>query len=150
MAKTCRSPHYLLSTAWAARSITRATTCGCEMYTARLAPGTSVTAAFERAYMARYPGAHAVQATFFSQQRDRRPTEVWGPLTRTVQQAETQGLLARDQVINLESVKVRVLPPPPGMHREKQNVVNSVGLLVQVGRFRLLMTGDSDTPEPQA
>ncbi|WP_246581204.1 hypothetical protein [Deinococcus aestuarii] len=62
-----------------------------------------------------------------------------------MQRAGTQGLLAKDQVINLGSVRVTVLPPPPGMPEERN--VNSVGLLIQYGTFRALMTGDSETPE---
>lgn len=76
-------------------------------------------------------------------------TQTWGKLVSAVKKAGTQGLVAKDQVINLGSVKVTVLPPPPGMPQTEQNL-NSVGLLVQYGTFRLLMTGDSETPETQA
>lgn len=58
-----------------------------------------------------------------------------------------QGLIAKSQVINLGSVKLTVLPPPPGM---KDQNINSVGLLVTYGSFRALMTGDSETPETKA
>nr|WP_221269878.1 excalibur calcium-binding domain-containing protein [Deinococcus budaensis] len=75
-------------------------------------------------------------------------TQAWGTLVSAAQKAGTQGLVARDQVINLGSVKVTVLAPPPGMPREQN--VNSVGLLVQYGTFRALMTGDSETAETQA
>ncbi|GGM20156.1 competence protein ComEC [Deinococcus aerophilus] len=73
-------------------------------------------------------------------------TQTFGKLTASVQAAGTQGLLASDRVINLGSVKITVLPPPPGMPRGDQNA-NSVGLLVQYGSFRALMTGDSETVE---
>jgi competence protein ComEC len=73
-------------------------------------------------------------------------TQTWQKLVTAAQQAGTQGLVARDQVINLGSVKLTVIPPPPGMPRGEQNV-NSVGLLVEYGKFRALMTGDSETPE---
>lgn len=76
-------------------------------------------------------------------------TRTWSKLTQAVQAAGTRGLLAKDQVINLGSVQLTVLPPPPGMPADEQNV-NSVGLLVQYGSFRLLMTGDSETAETQA
>ncbi|BDP41214.1 competence protein ComEC [Deinococcus aetherius] len=76
-------------------------------------------------------------------------TRVWDRLTAAVRKAGTQGLLARDQVINLGSVRITVLPPPPGMPRDEQNL-NSVGLLVQYGTFRALMTGDSEIPETMA
>lgn len=75
-------------------------------------------------------------------------TQTWSKLTRALQAAGTKGLVAREQVINLGSVKLTVLPPPPDLPRNEQNV-NSVGLLVQYGSFRLLMTGDSETAETQ-
>ncbi|RJF75571.1 MBL fold metallo-hydrolase [Deinococcus cavernae] len=74
-------------------------------------------------------------------------TRIWEKLTNVVQQAGTKGLKASDQVINLGSVKLTVLPPPPGM---KDQNTNSVGLLVQYGTFRALMTGDSESPETMA
>lgn len=74
-------------------------------------------------------------------------TQIWQKLTNVVAEAGTKGLKAADQVINLGSVKLTVLPPPPGM--TDQNT-NSVGLLVQYGPFRALMTGDSETPETGA
>ncbi|SEI66147.1 Metal-dependent hydrolase, beta-lactamase superfamily II [Deinococcus reticulitermitis] len=75
-------------------------------------------------------------------------TQVAAKLVNVVQQAGTQGLLVRgkDQVINLGAVKVTLLAPPPGVRADEQNV-NSVGLLVQFGTFRALMTGDSETEE---
>ncbi|BDP42604.1 hypothetical protein DAETH_25730 [Deinococcus aetherius] len=76
-------------------------------------------------------------------------TQVWSKLVAAAQKAGTQGLLAKDQTINLGSVKLTVLAPPPGMPRNEQNL-NSVGLLVQYGPFRALMTGDSEIPETRA
>lgn len=73
-------------------------------------------------------------------------TRIWEKLVSATQKAGTQGLVAKDQTINLGSVKLTVLAPPPGMPRNEQNL-NSVGLLVQYGTFRALMTGDSETPE---
>ncbi|MBZ9753495.1 excalibur calcium-binding domain-containing protein [Deinococcus sp. HMF7604] len=73
-------------------------------------------------------------------------TQIWQQLVGAVQAAGTQGLLAKAQVINLGSVKVTVLPPPPGMPKTEQNL-NSIGLLVEYGSFRALMTGDSETAE---
>ena len=63
-----------------------------------------------------------------------------------VQQAGTKGLVATKQVINLGSVKVTVIPPPPGMNAGDQNL-HSLGLLIQYGPFKALMTGDSETAE---
>lgn len=76
-------------------------------------------------------------------------TRAWDKLVTAARKAGTQGLVARDQTINLGSVKITVLPPPPGQPRNEQNL-NSVGLLVQYGSFRALMTGDSETPETTA
>ncbi|WP_102126780.1 excalibur calcium-binding domain-containing protein [Deinococcus planocerae] len=95
------------------------------------------------------PAVTLFKPKFFLNNGIAATTQTWSRLTQAAQQAGTQGLLARNQVINLGSVKVTVLPPPPGMPRDEQNV-NSVGLLVQYGTFRLLMTGDSETPETQA
>ncbi|GMA17012.1 excalibur calcium-binding domain-containing protein [Deinococcus metallilatus] len=73
-------------------------------------------------------------------------TQTWQKLVAAAQKARTQGLVAKDQVINLGSVKLTVLAPPAGMPRNEQNL-NSVGLLVEYGAFRALMTGDSETAE---
>lgn len=74
-------------------------------------------------------------------------TVTWGRLVNVAALAETKGLIAQDQVINLGSVKVTVIPPPPGMPAEQN--LNSVGLLVQYGTFKALMTGDSEHAETQ-
>ncbi|MDL2343454.1 excalibur calcium-binding domain-containing protein [Deinococcus sp. MIMF12] len=76
-------------------------------------------------------------------------TQTYSRLLNVVGQAGTQGLLAREQVIHLGAVKLTVIPPPPGMPRDDQNA-NSVGLLIQYGTFRALLTGDSETPQTQA
>lgn len=74
-------------------------------------------------------------------------TATWNRLVNVVSQAGTQGQKAAGQVYNLGSVKVTVLAPPPGM--DDQNT-NSVGLKIEYGSFRALMTGDSETPETSA
>jgi len=76
-------------------------------------------------------------------------TQTWGRLVTAVQKAGTQGLVAREQVINLGSVKLTVIPQPAGMPRGDQNL-NSIGLRVEYGTFRALLTGDSEIPETQA
>jgi competence protein ComEC len=50
--------------------------------------------------------------------------------------------------ISLGSVRVRVLPPPDERLRLRDNDQNnrSVGLLIEYGEFRALLTGDSETP----
>lgn len=76
-------------------------------------------------------------------------TQTWNKLVTAAQRVGTRGLVAKDQVIHLGSVKLTVLAPPPGMPKNNQNL-NSVGLLVEFGTFRALMTGDSETAETQA
>lgn len=75
-------------------------------------------------------------------------TQIAAKLTNVVQQAGTQGVLAQgaDRVINLGEVKVTVMTPPAGVPKDDQNL-NSVGILVQYGKFRALMTGDSESAE---
>ena len=75
-------------------------------------------------------------------------TQVAEKLVNVATLAKTQGLLAQgqDRVINLGEVKVTVMTPPNGVKTDDQNL-NSVGILVQYGAFRALMTGDSETAE---
>lgn len=75
-------------------------------------------------------------------------TATWQKLINVVSQAGTQGVKATGQTITLGSVTVTVLPPPAGMPAEQN--VNSVGLLVQYGTFKALMTGDSEPQETDA
>ena len=76
------------------------------------------------------------------------PTQTWQKLLNVVRLAGTKGLKATgNQVVNLGSVSFTLLAPPAGM--ADQNT-NSVGLLVQYGTFRALMTGDSESPETEA
>lgn len=75
-------------------------------------------------------------------------TQVADKLVNVVTLAKTQGIVAQgqDRVINLGEVKVTVMTPPNGVKKDDQNL-NSVGILVQYGAFRALMTGDSETAE---
>ena len=75
-------------------------------------------------------------------------TQIADRLVNVVQLADTQGVLAQgqDRVINIGDVKVTVMTPPAGMKKDDQNL-NSVGLLVQYGTFRALLTGDSESAE---
>ena len=95
------------------------------------------------------PAIQQFKPRFFLNNGIAATTQVFGKLTATVKAAGTQGLLASDRVINLGSVKITVLPPPPGMPRGEQNA-NSVGLLIEYGTFRALLTGDSEVPETAA
>lgn len=55
-----------------------------------------------------------------------------------------QYLAATDRTITLGSVTVRILPPPRVDHSQNNN---SVGALVEYGRFSALYTGDSEVAE---
>ncbi|GAA5514896.1 hypothetical protein Dcar01_03660 [Deinococcus carri] len=92
------------------------------------------------------PAVRLFKPKFFLNNGLAGTTQTWNRLVTAAQQAGTQGLVARDQTINLGSVKLTVLAPPAGMPRNEQNL-NSVGLLVQYGKFHALMTGDSETAE---
>lgn len=73
-------------------------------------------------------------------------TQTWDKLVSALQSAGTTFQKANNQVINLGSVKVRVIAPPAGMSPNDQND-NSVGIRLDFGGFSALMTGDSETPE---
>ncbi|GGO38135.1 excalibur calcium-binding domain-containing protein [Deinococcus humi] len=92
------------------------------------------------------PAVQEFKPKFFLNNGIAANTQTFSKLTAAVGTAGTQGLLASDRVINLGSVKVTILPPPPGMPKTDQNL-NSVGLLIEYGTFRALMTGDSETAE---
>lgn len=76
-------------------------------------------------------------------------TQTWNRLVQTAAASGTQGVRATNQTITLGGVSIRVLAPPPGMPAGDQNL-NSVGLLVQYGTFRALMTGDSGPQQTAA
>lgn len=76
-------------------------------------------------------------------------TQTFSKLVTALQAAGTVGLVASERTLNLGSVKLRILPPPPGMPKGDQNL-NSVGLLIEYGKFRSLLTGDSETAETAA
>lgn len=74
-------------------------------------------------------------------------TQTWERLVKNLQDAGSTFTKASNQTVNLGSVKLRVIAPPPGMG-DGQNE-NSVGVALQFGTFRALMTGDSETPETE-
>ncbi|WP_291430354.1 MBL fold metallo-hydrolase [Deinococcus sp.] len=74
-------------------------------------------------------------------------TQTWERLVKALQGVDATFMKASNQTVNLGSVKLRVIAPPPGMP-DDQNL-NSVGLAVQFGEFRALMTGDSESPETE-
>lgn len=59
-------------------------------------------------------------------------------------EAGMQYLQPTDRQITIGSLTIRVLPPPQVDHSQNNN---SVGLLVEYGRFRALYTGDSEQAE---
>ena len=67
---------------------------------------------------------------------------------RTIQAVAANGaqyLRPTHRTITLGSAQLRIMPPPPS--RDQNN--SSVGLLVEYGRFRALLTGDSELQELQ-
>jgi len=67
---------------------------------------------------------------------------------RTIQAVSTSGaqyLRPTARTITLGSARIRILPPPTSGDQNN----SSVGLLVQHGDFRALLTGDSELPELQ-
>ncbi|ANE44615.1 ComEC/Rec2 family competence protein [Deinococcus puniceus] len=75
-------------------------------------------------------------------------TQTWKRLVDALEASGTKFQKANDQVINLGSVKVRVIDPPAGMGKDQNE--NSVGIRLDFGNFHALMTGDSEKPETEA
>ncbi|THF71235.1 MBL fold metallo-hydrolase [Deinococcus sp. Arct2-2] len=75
-------------------------------------------------------------------------TQTWKRLVDGLEAAGTKFQKANNQVINLGSVKVRVIDPPAGMGKDQNE--NSIGIRLDFGNFHALMTGDSEKPETQA
>ena len=74
-------------------------------------------------------------------------TQTWDRLVKALQDVGSTFTKASNQTVNLGSVKLRVIAPPPGMGDDQNE--NSVGVALQFGSFRALMTGDSETPETE-
>ena len=75
-------------------------------------------------------------------------TETWGRLVDALEAQKTTFVKASARTFTLGDATVKVIAPPKGMP-DNQNL-NSVGVLVQFGKFRALMTGDSETEETEA
>lgn len=75
-------------------------------------------------------------------------TKTWERLVDALQAQKTTFRKAGSQLINLGSVKVQVIGPPPGVGDAQND--NSVGVALQFGDFRALMTGDSELKETAA
>lgn len=76
-------------------------------------------------------------------------TRTWDRLVSALQGAGTTFQKANNQTINLgSSVKVHVLAAPDGVPDTQND--HSVGIVLEFGSFRALMTGDSEKPETNA
>ncbi|QFP77761.1 ComEC/Rec2 family competence protein [Deinococcus sp. AJ005] len=75
-------------------------------------------------------------------------TKTWERLVAALQAQKTVFKKASNQIINLGSVKVQVIGPPTGMGGDQND--NSVGVALNFGKFRALMTGDSELKETAA
>ncbi|MDV6375828.1 ComEC/Rec2 family competence protein [Deinococcus arenicola] len=92
--------------------------------------------------------AAAAKPTLFINNGLGGTTKTWERLVAALQAQKTTFKKASNQVINLGSVKVQVIAPPPGMGKDQND--NSVGVALQFGEFRALMTGDSELKETAA
>lgn len=73
-------------------------------------------------------------------------TATYQQTIRAVQASGAQYLQATARTITVGSARLRVLPPPAG---ESDQNNGSVGLLLEYGQFRALLTGDSEQDELQ-
>lgn len=94
------------------------------------------------------PAALAAKPTLFINNGIAGTTRTWERLVAALREDGTTFQKANDQVINLGSVRVRVIAPPAGMGDDQND--NSVGVRIEFGKFRALMTGDSEKPETEA
>lgn len=94
------------------------------------------------------PAAQTAKPSLFINNGIAGTTQTWGRLVAALEEAGTPFQKANKQVINLGSVKLRVIGPPTGMGDDQNE--NSVGLRVEFGDFRALLTGDSEKPETEA
>ncbi|MEW6421660.1 MAG: ComEC/Rec2 family competence protein [Deinococcota bacterium] len=94
------------------------------------------------------PAAEQAKPTLFINNGLAGTTRTWDRLVTALKDAGTTFQKANNQVINLGSVKVRVIAPPAGMGGDQND--NSVGIRIDFGDFHALMTGDSETPETTA
>ncbi len=92
--------------------------------------------------------AAAAKPTLFINNGLGGTTKTWERLVAALQAQKTTFKKASNQIVNLGSVKVYVISPPPGMGGDQN--ANSVGVALQFGKFRALMTGDSELKETAA
>jgi len=74
-------------------------------------------------------------------------TSTYLDLMRTLRDSETTYLRPEARSIALGSLRMRVLPPPH-VNEQSQNH-NSLGLVLEYGAFRAMLTGDSEVGELQ-
>ncbi|MPY68195.1 MBL fold metallo-hydrolase [Deinococcus sp. SDU3-2] len=94
------------------------------------------------------PAAQRAKPTLFINNGIAGTTQTWERLVNALEEAGTTFQKANKQVVNLGSVRVRVIAPPPGMGDDQNE--NSVGVRIEFGEFRALLTGDSEKPETEA
>ena len=71
-------------------------------------------------------------------------TSTYSHLMATVERSDVTYLRATDRTVELGSVNIQVLPPPEDADGRNNR---SIGLLVEYGEFRALLTGDSEVEE---
>jgi beta-lactamase superfamily II metal-dependent hydrolase len=81
---------------------------------------------------------------YYLDNRDALSEPAYERLARALSEADVAQLELSERILDLGSVKLRVLPPPD----TASNINNlSIGLLVEFGSFRALLTGDSQIEE---
>jgi beta-lactamase superfamily II metal-dependent hydrolase len=74
------------------------------------------------------------------------PTQTWQRLIALVRDRGIAYLEATDRTVILGAARLRILPPPFPRREASQNN-SSVGVVVELGAFRALLTGDSEGAE---
>jgi beta-lactamase superfamily II metal-dependent hydrolase len=87
----------------------------------------------------------AIPVQYFRDNGVPHDTNEYAELMWTLRNSDVQYVQAVAQEIQLGSVKLQVLPPPWGRASEQNNL--SVGLVVEYGEFKALLTGDSEIYE---
>lgn len=72
------------------------------------------------------------------------PTAIYGRVVAALERNGASVLAAEPRTLTLGGVQLRVLSLPPGLTKQNDS---SVGLLLQFGAFRALLTGDSERRE---
>lgn len=75
-------------------------------------------------------------------------TQAYSNLIDALERGGSDFAQASDDTVELGSVRLNVLAPPPGMGGGQNE--NSVGVMVEFGEFRALLTGDSELRQTRA